>query len=58
MEKNRESTYGWFIITLGAVTNMIAVGIPLMCMPVFCNEISEELGLNLVQIGVAWGMGG
>ena len=27
-----------------------------MCMPVLFDEISKELGLNLVEIGTAWGM--
>jgi predicted MFS family arabinose efflux permease len=50
--------YGWLIIALGGLTNIFAVGIPLMCMPVFFNEISKDLNLSLVQIGAAWGMGG
>lgn len=29
---------------------------PLMCMPVLFKEISEELTLNLVQLGTVWGM--
>jgi len=58
MEKTNGSKYGWFIITLGGFTTLIAVGIPVMCMPVLFHEISTELGLDLVQIGAAWGMGG
>ena len=58
MEHHKDSNYGWIVITLGAFTNVIAVGIPFMCMPVFFNQISKELSLDLVQIGVAWGMGG
>ena len=58
MESKRDSNYGWVVIVLGGFTNVIVVGIPLMCMPVFFNQISKELGLDLVQIGVAWGMGG
>jgi NNP family nitrate/nitrite transporter-like MFS transporter len=54
----RDSTYGWFIIALGGLTNIFAVGIPLMCMPVLFNEISKDLNLSLIQIGAAWGMGG
>ena len=58
MESKRDSNYGWVVIVLGGFTNVIVVGIPLMCMPVFFNQISKELGLDLVQIGVAWGLGG
>ncbi len=58
MQKTNGSRYGWFIITLGGFSNLFAIGIPLMCMPVLFNEISKELGLSLVQIGAVWGMGG
>ena len=53
MENQKDSNYGWMLIALGGFTNVIAVGIPLMCMPVFFNQISKELGMDLVQIGVA-----
>ena len=58
MESKKDSNYGWIVIALGGVTNVISVGIPMMCMPVFFNQISKELGLDLVQIGVAWGLNG
>lgn len=58
MEEKADSIYGWLIIILGGFTSIIAVGIPNMCMPVLFDEISRELGLSLVQIGFAWGMGG
>ncbi len=58
MQRNNGSRYGWCIINLGGLTNLFAVGIPLMCMPVLFNEISNELDLSLVQLGAAWGMGG
>jgi predicted MFS family arabinose efflux permease len=58
MEKANGSKYGWFIIILGGFTNLVTVGIPVMCMPVLFHEISKELDLSLVQIGAAWGMGG
>ncbi len=58
MANHDETRYGWVVITLGGFTNLIAAGIPLMCMPVFFAAISREMGLSLVQIGVAWGMGG
>jgi len=58
MEEKIDSRYGWLVITLGGFTSIISVGIPFICMPVLFNKISEELGLSLVQIGAAWGMGG
>ena len=58
MSNEKDTRYGWFIVSLGGLTNLFGIGIPLMCMPVLFNEISAELDLSLVQIGAAWGMGG
>jgi len=54
--QNAPTKYRWKILALGALTLTFAVGIPTMCMPVLFKEISEDLGLNLVQIGVIWGI--
>lgn len=54
---NSESTYRWYVLTLAALTHTFAVAMPVMCMPVLFNEISQDLGLSLVQIGAIWGMG-
>ena len=35
---------------------MLVVAMPYFCMPVLFKEISDEMGLNLAQIGVIWGM--
>ena len=51
-----DSKYRWYILSLGIATHMFAAAIPFMCMPVLFEEISLDLGLNLVQIGVVWGM--
>ena len=48
--------YKWYILTLAALTHTIAVAIPYMAMPVLFDEISKELGLNLVQVGWVWGI--
>lgn len=54
----KDSKYGWAVITLGGITNLFAIGIPMMCMPVLFKQISLELNLSLVQVGAVWGMGG
>ena len=41
---------------LSALLTALAVTMPEMCMPVLFKEISEELRLNLVQIGTVWGI--
>lgn len=50
------SGYRWFIISLAALTNMFAVGVPMMSMPVLFKEISHDLGLSLFKLGAVWGM--
>jgi len=56
MLDNSKSTYKWYILTLAALTHTFAVAMPMMCMPVLFKEISEDLDLNLVQIGIIWGI--
>ena len=56
MLDNIKSTYKWYILTLAALTHTFAVAMPTMCMPVLFKEISEDLDLNLVQIGTVWGI--
>ncbi|MBN1285022.1 MAG: MFS transporter [Anaerolineae bacterium] len=48
--------YKWYILILAALTHAFVVAAPSMCMPVLFEEISEELGLSLVEIGAVWGM--
>ncbi|MCP4403055.1 MAG: hypothetical protein GY801_37835, partial [bacterium] len=53
---NRKTIYRWYILTLAALTHTVAAAMPVMCMPVLFKEISEDLGLSLVQIGSIWGL--
>jgi NNP family nitrate/nitrite transporter-like MFS transporter len=55
--KSVESNYKWYMLTLAALTHTFVVAMPSMCIPVLFKEISEDLGLSLVQIGAVWGMG-
>lgn len=55
MVKSNGSHYRWYVLGLAALTHTFAVAIPRMCMPVLFEEISIDLGLSLVQIGVIWG---
>ena len=52
-----ETDYRWYVLILAALTNTLTVAIPAMCMPVLFKEISGELDLSLVQIGLIWGIG-
>jgi len=51
-----EPAYRWYVLTLAALTHALSVAVPVMCLPVLFKEISEDLQLSLVQIGVIWGM--
>ncbi len=56
MTVTSQSTDRRYVLTLAALTHTFAVGIPWMSMPVLFKEISQDLGLSLVQIGTVWGM--
>jgi MFS family permease len=52
-----ENNYRWTILFLATLTNTLAVAIPAMCLPVLFSEISRDLHLSLVQVGLIWGIG-
>ncbi|MEE8397844.1 MAG: MFS transporter [Desulfobacterales bacterium] len=54
---DRDANYKWVVLTLAALTHTLSVAIPMMCLPVLFKEISDDLGLSLVQIGTIWGSG-
>jgi cyanate permease len=48
----------WYVLTLSALTFTFTVATQQICMSVLFKEVSEELGLSLVQMGVVWGIPG
>jgi ACS family hexuronate transporter-like MFS transporter len=50
-----DANYRWFVLALAGLTATVAVAMPSMAMPVLFSEMSEDLGLSLVQIGTVWG---
>jgi len=50
-----QSNYRWYILALVVVTSTIVTAIPFSCLPVLFEEISEDLGLTLLQVGSVWG---
>jgi cyanate permease len=50
-------SYKWSILGLVVLTNILAIGMPAMGMSVMSKEISQDLHLNLTQVGVIWGIG-
>jgi len=55
-QKKVSNRYGWYIITLGALTHMFVIAIPQMCMTVLFPEILDSLRLNWAQLGLVWGL--
>ena len=49
--------YKWYILTLVILTNMLVVAVPSMGISVLSKEISQDLALDLVQLGLIWGVG-
>jgi MFS family permease len=56
LPNNNQGSNKWYTLILSAIIIGLGFALPTMCMPVLFKEISEELGLNLVQIGTVWGM--
>jgi MFS family permease len=54
-EMNR-SNYKWYILTLTMLTYAVTAGAERLCMPVLFKEISSDLGLSMMAIGMIWGM--
>ena len=54
--KNIQSSNKWYILILAALTGSLGVAAQGICMPVLFKQISEALGLSLVQVGSVWGM--
>ena len=56
MSDDYQSTYRWYILGLAVASGTFVATLPFSCMPPLFKEISEDLGLNLVQIGTVWGL--
>jgi NNP family nitrate/nitrite transporter-like MFS transporter len=55
-QKQTSSYYGWYIISLGALTHIFVIAMPMTCIAVLFPEIGRDLSLDLVQISVVWGL--
>ena len=54
--KTENSKYRWYMLGLAMMAYLFIAGMSRMCMPVLFKEISTDLGLSMVAIGVVWGM--
>jgi MFS family permease len=56
ISKSSGSNHRWYVLALAAATFAFVVAFSQICVSVLFKEISEDLGLNLVQVGVVWGI--
>jgi MFS family permease len=56
MTFTQRSAFNWPLLVLLTLTGTFVVSVPVSCMPVLFKEISDDLGLSLVQIGTVWGV--
>jgi MFS family permease len=49
--------YKYFILALGCLSAMILMAIPNTSLSILMPDISDELNLTIVQVGVIWGIG-
>ena len=58
MTDAQRPSYNWPILALLTLTSAFVAAMPVSCMPALFKEISDDLGLDLVQIGTVWGISG
>ncbi|MBI5304165.1 MAG: MFS transporter [Chloroflexi bacterium] len=57
ISKRYDTNYRWYILGLAALTNAFVAAMPTICLTVLFKEIASELNLDLVQVGLIWGIG-
>ena len=54
--QNQDSGYKWYVLALVVLTNMFVNAMPAMGMSVLAKEISQDLNMDVVQVGIVWGI--
>ena len=54
---DNQPNYKWYILFLTALTGAFGLAAPFMSLSVLFKEISADLHLNLVQVGLVWSIG-
>jgi len=54
--KSSGPNYKWYVLSLAALTFTFVCATQQICMTVLFKEISEDLGLSLVEVGLVWGI--
>ena len=55
--QRQSSSYRWVILALVTVSGFIAMGFPTTGLSALFSEIADSLDLDLIDIGVIWGVG-
>ena len=55
--ERQNSAYRWVILVLVTLSGFLVMGFPTTGLSAMFSEIAEGLGLDLVEIGVIWGIG-
>jgi len=54
--QNDRKGFRLYVLTLAALTFTFTLATQQICMSVLFKEVAEDLGMNLVQVGIVWGM--
>ena len=55
--ERQSSSYRWVMLALVTVSGFVTMGFPTTGLSALFSEIADSLGLDLVQIGLVWGVG-
>ena len=55
--QRQESPYRWVILAMVTVSGFILMGFPTTGLSAMFSEIADSLGLDLIEIGMIWGIG-
>ena len=53
----QHSPYRWVILAMVSLSGFVAMGFPVTALSAMFSEIAESLDLDLIEIGVIWGVG-
>jgi len=57
LRDRQHSPYRWVILAMVSLSGFITMGFPIAGLSALFSEIAASLGLDLIQIGVIWGVG-
>ena len=57
LRDRQHSPYRWVILAMVSLSGFVTMGFPIAGLSALFSEIAASLGLDLIQIGVIWGVG-